>query len=79
MVRMKDPVSDLKATTIYLRGEVHKALRMEALEQGITMAELVRRLIEGHLRDLGYRLRKQTAAIRPGPKARPKERRNSRK
>ena len=59
---------DLKATTIYLRPAVLKALRREALEQGVTMAELVRRVVEAHLREAGHRLPKQREAIRPGPR-----------
>jgi hypothetical protein len=40
----------MKRTTIYLPDEVHRALRREALEQDITMAEVIRRMSELYLK-----------------------------
>ena len=40
----------MKRTTIYLPDQVHRALRREALDQGITMAEVIRRMSELYLK-----------------------------
>lgn len=58
----------LKATNVYLPEDVHKALRMEAFEQGVSMTELVRQLIEDYLRKAGRKLATPSERIRPGPK-----------
>jgi hypothetical protein len=39
----------VKRTTIYLPDDVHRALRREALEQDVTMAEIIRRMSEFYL------------------------------
>ncbi|MGQ0571470.1 MAG: ribbon-helix-helix protein, CopG family [Armatimonadota bacterium] len=36
---------------IYLEGEQHRALRTEAAREGISMAELLRRLVRRYLED----------------------------
>jgi hypothetical protein len=38
-------------TMIYLEPEQHRALRAEAAQEGVSMAELLRRLIAHHLED----------------------------
>ena len=43
----------MKHTSLYLEDDAHKALRMEALEQGVTMTELLRQLVDEHLRKMG--------------------------
>lgn len=58
----------LKATTMYLPEDVHKALRMEAFSRGMSMTDLVRQLVEDHLRKAGHDLAPQAEPIRPGPK-----------
>lgn len=51
----------MKATTIYLPDDALKALKIEAIEQGISMTELARRVLEEHLRKAGYRLKRHAA------------------
>lgn len=41
----------LKRTQIYLEPEQHQALKREAAEKGISLAELLRRIVEDHLRE----------------------------
>lgn len=55
----------LKPTTIYLPEDLHKALRIEAIEQGTSMTELARQILEDHIRKAGYKV-KQHAAPKTG-------------
>lgn len=48
-VMLAKEVVAMKRTTIYLPDEVHRALRREALDQHITMAEVIRRMSELYL------------------------------
>lgn len=48
---MKDK---LVGFTLYLPNELHLRLKREAKRQEISMSELVRRLIDKSLRQLGY-------------------------
>jgi hypothetical protein len=38
-------------TMVYLKPEQHRALRAQAAQEGVSMAELVRRLIARHLQE----------------------------
>lgn len=40
----------LKRTQIYLEPEQHRSLKREARDQGISLAELLRRIVTEHLR-----------------------------
>jgi len=40
----------LKRTQVYLEPEQHRVLKREAAERGISLAELLRRIVEDHLR-----------------------------
>jgi len=40
----------LKRTQVYLEPEQHRALKREAAERGISLAELLRRIVGGYLR-----------------------------
>lgn len=51
----------LKPTTIYLPADLHKALRFEAIEQGMSMTELARQVLEEHLRKAGYKVKRHAA------------------
>lgn len=51
----------LKATTIYLPPDMHKALRLEAIEQGISMTELARVVIEAFLKKAGRQIKRHSA------------------
>jgi len=53
--------SALKPTTIYLPPDLHKALRIEAIERGMSMTELARQVLEEHLRKAGHRLKRHAA------------------
>ena len=44
--------TELKAVRLELSAETHKALRIEAAKQDISMAALVRGLVEGYLAKL---------------------------
>ena len=48
----------MQRTQIYLRPEQHRALLEEATEKGISLAELVRQIVEEHLQ-------RRTKAPRP--------------
>lgn len=58
----------MKHTSLYLDDEIHKALRKEAIEHGIAMTELIRRLVEDHLRKAGYNVSRRGEPPRPGRK-----------
>lgn len=51
----------LKPTTIYLPLDLHKALRIEAIEQGMSMTELARQVLEEHLRKAGHKVKRHAA------------------
>lgn len=48
----------LKPTTIYLPEDLHKALRIEAIERGMSMTELARQVLEDHIRKAGYKVKR---------------------
>jgi plasmid stability protein len=56
--------AEWKATTIYLPEDLHKALRIEAIKEGISMTELARRVLEDYLRKAGHRLKRHAAPTR---------------
>lgn len=51
----------MRPTTIYLPDDALKALKLEAIERGISMTELARQVLEEHLRKAGYRLKRHEA------------------
>lgn len=55
----------LRPTTIYLPDDLHKALRIEAIERGMSMTELARQVLEDHIRKAGYKV-KQHAVPKTG-------------
>ncbi|MBI3891254.1 MAG: ribbon-helix-helix protein, CopG family [Candidatus Wallbacteria bacterium] len=40
----------MKRTTVYLPDDIHRALRREALDRDLTMAEVIRRVSEFYLK-----------------------------
>ncbi len=46
---------------MYLPPELHKALRIEAIEKGGSMTELARQVLEVHLKKAGHRVKRHAA------------------
>lgn len=42
------------AVTVFVKKAAHRALRRYAFEEGVSAAEIVRRLVEAELKEKGY-------------------------
>ena len=48
----------MKKTLIYIEEKTHRRLRYVALEEGVSMAELIRRAIAAYLKTTGRRAKR---------------------
>lgn len=64
MYNERAEVLRVKSTTIYLPDDAHRALRIEAIDQGVSMTELARQVLEEYLRKAGHRVKRHEVPTR---------------